>query len=134
MAIQFLTLCRAFFYDLFMMTSASAVYSALLDHFKPHRAEALYRIRVNGVCLVTGILLTYILPIPSLHKAISLVRGYPEVEHGSGEGIYRWFCISGVFWSPFRFHHLLTSFGRSRSSRPLLSQLSSWNICRELSP
>ncbi|EKM81548.1 hypothetical protein AGABI1DRAFT_69829 [Agaricus bisporus var. burnettii JB137-S8] len=77
-----------------MTTSTSAIYSALLNHFKPHRAEALYRIRVNGFCLVTGILLTYLLPIPSLHEAIGIVRGYPE--SASGEGLYGCFCILEV--------------------------------------
>lgn len=91
------------------MTGTSGLYAALVDHFKPHRAEALYRTQVNGICLVTGVLSTYLLPaVPALHKAISVVRGYPEAEHGYGEGMYRWFCISGEVWSPFAvFHRLL---------------------------
>lgn len=79
-----------------MSSNMSSLYAQLANHLKPHRAEALQRVRVNGICLVTGILVSYLLPIPSLHRAIHVVRsrGY---DLGSGEWFfYRWFCILGA--------------------------------------
>ncbi|KAF5362100.1 hypothetical protein D9756_002119 [Leucocoprinus leucothites] len=78
-----------------MTSNFGSLYAQLANHLMPHRAEALQRVRVNSICLVTGILVSYLLPIPSLHKAIHVVRarGY---ESGAGEWLYRWFCILEV--------------------------------------
>lgn len=83
------------------MSSPNSLYARLADHFRPHQAEALYRVRVNGTCLITGILVSYISPIPSFHKAVYVVRGSPGSEFGSGEWFYQWFCILGMSHSPF---------------------------------
>ncbi|KAF9454485.1 hypothetical protein P691DRAFT_692733 [Macrolepiota fuliginosa MF-IS2] len=79
-----------------MTSNFGSLYARLANHFKPHRTEALQRVRVNGVCLVTGVLVSYLLPIPSLHKAIYAVRGSLRDGFGSGEWFYRWFCILEV--------------------------------------
>ncbi|KAF8627014.1 hypothetical protein AX15_004595 [Amanita polypyramis BW_CC] len=43
----------------------------VLDALKPHRAEALQRVRTNAFCLVLLIILSYLLPIPSISNAFS---------------------------------------------------------------
>ncbi|KAG6381851.1 hypothetical protein JVT61DRAFT_464 [Boletus reticuloceps] len=52
-----------------------------LAHFsKPHRNEALLRLRNSTLCLVTLGLLTYLLPVPSLWTALNVVRGEGHVD------------------------------------------------------
>ncbi|KAF8141339.1 hypothetical protein EV363DRAFT_1151185 [Boletus edulis] len=52
-----------------------------LAHFsKPHRNEALLRLRNSTLCLVTLVLLTYLLPVPSLWTAFNVVRGEGHVD------------------------------------------------------
>ncbi|KXN84129.1 hypothetical protein AN958_00399, partial [Leucoagaricus sp. SymC.cos] len=78
-----------------MTSNFNSPYRQFLSHFKPHRAEALQRVRVNSVCLATGVLVSYLLPIPSLHKAIHVVRAR-DYDLGAGERMYRWFCLLEV--------------------------------------
>ncbi|KAJ3576563.1 hypothetical protein NP233_g357 [Leucocoprinus birnbaumii] len=78
-----------------MISNIGSLYAQLANHLKPHRAEALQRVRVNSICLVIGTFVSYILPVPSLHKAIWAVRSR-EYESGAGEWLYRWFCIIEV--------------------------------------
>ena len=50
-------------------------------HFsKPHKNEAFLRLRNSTLCLVTLVLLTYLLPIPSLWTALNVVRGESGVN------------------------------------------------------
>jgi len=50
-------------------------------HFsKPHKNEAFVRLRNSTLCLVTLVLLTYLLPIPSLWTALNVVRGEGDVN------------------------------------------------------
>ena len=45
-------------------------------HFsKPHKNEAFVRLRNSTLSLVTLLLLTYLLPVPSLWTALNVVRG-----------------------------------------------------------
>lgn len=40
----------------------------------PHKNEAVVRLRNSTLCLVTLVLLTYLLPVPSLWTALNIVR------------------------------------------------------------
>lgn len=52
-----------------------------LAHFsKPHKTEAVVRLRNSTLCLVTLVLLTYLLPVPSLWTALNIVRGEGDVN------------------------------------------------------
>ncbi|PFH46299.1 hypothetical protein AMATHDRAFT_43675 [Amanita thiersii Skay4041] len=64
----------------------STLLSALFDALKPHRAEALQRIRVNILCLTILIVLTYLLPLPSLPTAFKNAIARTSVVEGNGAG------------------------------------------------
>lgn len=50
-------------------------------HFsKPHKNEASVRLRNSSLSLATLVLLTYLLPIPSLWTALNVVRGERDVN------------------------------------------------------
>ena len=52
----------------------------LTDFSKPHKNEALLRFRNSTLTIVTLVLLTYLLPIPSLWKALNIVCGEGVVD------------------------------------------------------
>ncbi|KAF6760708.1 hypothetical protein DFP72DRAFT_881305 [Ephemerocybe angulata] len=66
---------------------------AVVNRFKPHRTEALLRIRFNMLGLVVLFILATLLPLPSLPKAIivTLTRRYSE--KWNNEWTYRWICV-----------------------------------------
>lgn len=75
----------------------SSLYTNFVNQLKPCRPLALQRVRVNSMALITGIIVSYLLPIPSLHEAIYVVhaRRYdPEAL------LYRRFCIFGMSLYP----------------------------------
>ncbi|EDR05466.1 uncharacterized protein LACBIDRAFT_303228 [Laccaria bicolor S238N-H82] len=72
----------------------SSTLAAIANHFKPHKAEALQRIRLNAVCLVAALILSYLLPVPSLPTAIRRVlRSSHTFERWSSEWVYQWACL-----------------------------------------
>ncbi|KAG8221181.1 hypothetical protein J3R82DRAFT_2745 [Butyriboletus roseoflavus] len=61
------------------MSPASQLFSTskakqFADFSKPHKNEAFVRLRNSTLCLVTLVLLTYLLPVPSLWTALHVVR------------------------------------------------------------
>ncbi|TFK37493.1 hypothetical protein BDQ12DRAFT_685398 [Crucibulum laeve] len=74
----------------------SSTVTAVSNHFKPHRAEAIQRIRLNAVFLVALLLLSYLLPIPSLPRAFTVVLASTQQDKWTREWVYRWFCILEV--------------------------------------
>jgi len=77
-----------------LLFAMSSLYTYLTNQLKPCRPRALQRVRVNAMALVIGIIVSYLLPIPSLHEAIYVahVRGYD-----SEALLYQRFCIFGMF-------------------------------------
>ncbi|KAF8553025.1 hypothetical protein OG21DRAFT_1597863 [Imleria badia] len=63
---------------------ATAKAKQFTDFSKPHKNEAFVRLRNSTLCLVTLVLFTYLLPVPSLWTALNVVRGEGGV---------------GVFWA-----------------------------------
>lgn len=76
----------------FPMTSLCAKFANCL---KLHRTVALHRVRTNTMGLITGLLVSYLLPLPSLHEAIYAVYTR-EYDSWAGKSIYQWFCILGM--------------------------------------
>jgi len=77
----------------FPLRFMSSLYTNFVNQLKPCRTRALQCVRVNTMALITGIIVSYLLPIPSLHEAIYVVhaRRYdPEAL------LYRRFCIFGM--------------------------------------
>ena len=63
-------------------------------HFsKPHKNEAFVRLRNSTLCLATLVLLTYLLPIPSLWTALNVVRGESSVD------VFWTVCAAGMHTS-----------------------------------
>src|ERR1700759_4149158 len=83
--------------------------SQVLDALKPHRAEALQRVRTNAFCLLILVLLSYLLPLPSIPTALKhvLIQNSAKrvgamgsrvfstavpIKRWSGEWVYSWMC------------------------------------------
>lgn len=73
----------------------SSTVTAISNHLKPHRAEALQRIRLNGLCLITTLVVSYLLPIPSLLTAARILFTSSHHQRWSTEWIYEWICVGG---------------------------------------
>jgi len=76
-------------------TSLSSILLFISNYFKPHRAEALLRIRINAFCFLLIFLLTALLPLPSLPTALRTVMTMHNVERWSSEWVHEWVCIFG---------------------------------------
>lgn len=73
----------------------SSTLQSIANYFKPHRAEALERIRVNAFCFILVIVLSNLLPLPSLQSALRTVASSRH-ERWYSDWVYRWFCILEV--------------------------------------
>ena len=80
-----------------MTSLLSSTITAVSNHLKPHRAEALQRIRLNGLCLVTTLIVSYLLPIPSLLTAVRILLTSSHHQRWSIEWIYEWVCVFGTY-------------------------------------
>jgi hypothetical protein len=80
-----------------MTSLLSSTITAVSNHLKPHRAEALQRIRLNGLCLITTLIASYLLPIPSLLTAVRILLTSSHHHRWSTEWIYEWVCIFGTY-------------------------------------
>jgi hypothetical protein len=73
----------------------SSTLQSIANYFKPYRAEALQRIRVNAFCFILVVVLSNLLPLPSLQSALLSVTSSRH-ERWSLDWVYRWFCILGM--------------------------------------
>ena len=80
-----------------MTSLLSSSITALSNHLKPHRAEALQRIRLNGLCLITTLIVSYLLPIPSLLTAVRILLTPSHHQRWSSEWIYESLCVFGTY-------------------------------------
>ena len=80
-----------------MTSLLSSTITAVLNHLKPHRAEALQRIRLNGLCLITTLIVSYLLPIPSLLTAVRILLTSSHHQRWSAEWVYEWVCVFGTY-------------------------------------
>ncbi|KAJ7707616.1 hypothetical protein B0H17DRAFT_523982 [Mycena rosella] len=70
---------------------------ALADYFKPHRAEALSRIRSNAFAVLLIAVLSSLLPrIPALPTALAVALSGTRHRSWSADGIYALFCMLEV--------------------------------------
>ncbi|THV04996.1 hypothetical protein K435DRAFT_746403 [Dendrothele bispora CBS 962.96] len=76
--------------------------TSLTNHFRPHRTEAVVRIRQNAFLLLSIMVLTYLLPVPSLGYALRSVldsgASYTGRRSGFGEADWfeKFFCVFEV--------------------------------------
>ncbi|KAF8959388.1 hypothetical protein BDZ97DRAFT_1837791 [Flammula alnicola] len=70
--------------------------SRVANHLKPHKAEAVQRLRFNALCLVTTLILSYLLPIPSVPSASRRILKFTYHETWSTEWFWEWFCIAEI--------------------------------------
>jgi hypothetical protein len=112
-----------------MSSLLSSTIIAVSNHLKPHRAEALQRIRLNGLCLITTLIVSYLLPIPSLLTAVRILLTSSHHQRWSTEWIYEWVCVFGThifglanvkiaYWSFFfhrngHYYHIRVQYPRS---------------------
>ena len=80
-----------------MTSLLSSTITAVSNHLKPHRAEALQRIRLNGFCLITTLIVSYLLPIPSLLTAVRILLTSSHHQRWSTEWMFEWVCVLGTY-------------------------------------
>lgn len=73
--------------SLLFVTSKAKQFS---DFSKPHKNEAILRLRNSTLSLVALVLVTYLLPVPSLWTALNVVRGK------GGINLYWAICAAGT--------------------------------------
>ncbi|KDR74218.1 hypothetical protein GALMADRAFT_70717 [Galerina marginata CBS 339.88] len=73
----------------------STTVTTITNHFKPHKAEAIHRIRTNALCLVTTFIVSYLLPgtVPSLPSALSTLFADNRYQAWTTEWVWEWACI-----------------------------------------
>ncbi|KAG5641782.1 hypothetical protein DXG03_004258 [Asterophora parasitica] len=77
-------------------SALSSFLQSVSNHFKPHRAEALQRIRVNAFCILLLVVFSNLLPLPSLQRALGVVLTAKKPERWDVDWVWRWFCVAEV--------------------------------------
>ena len=77
----------------------ATTFNTVLNGVKPYKAEATHRIRTNSLCLLTILLLSYLLPLPSLPTALKtiLVLSSHQHQRWSVDWLWDWICLLGTF-------------------------------------
>ncbi|KJA18176.1 hypothetical protein HYPSUDRAFT_145387 [Hypholoma sublateritium FD-334 SS-4] len=79
-----------------MPPKPSSLLSTITNNLKPHKAEAIQRIRFNTLCLVATLILSYLLPAPSLLVASRTVFRGTNHQTWSVEWFKQWFAFGEV--------------------------------------
>jgi len=82
-----------------MSTKISTTLSSVSNKLKSHKAEALQRIRLNTACLVTTLVISYLLPLPSIPSAMKILV-FNRSSHNaawSAEWIWERVCVLGAW-------------------------------------
>ncbi|KAF8991065.1 hypothetical protein BDQ17DRAFT_314527 [Cyathus striatus] len=82
--------------------SLSSALTAISNHFKPYRAEAILRLRINTFCFLATVVLSYLLPVPGIFNAVRVVLKESHHEQWTMEWLVLWVCrfeiaIAGIF-------------------------------------
>lgn len=80
-----------------MPPKSSSVLSTITNHLKPHKAEAIQRIRSNVLGLVAALTISYLLPVPSLLSASRTIFKSSEHQAWSAEWLEQWFGYAGLW-------------------------------------
>lgn len=73
----------------------SSTIQSITNYFKPYRAEALQRIRINAFGFILIVVFSNLLPLPSLQSAICFLT----ISNSNHERwAFRWFCIIGTLF------------------------------------
>jgi hypothetical protein len=73
----------------------SSALSTVANHLKPHKAEAIQRIRYNALCLFTTLVISYLLPLPSLPSALRTAFKSSHHAAWSNEWFWERMCLLG---------------------------------------
>ncbi|KAF8655944.1 hypothetical protein AX16_002851 [Volvariella volvacea WC 439] len=75
----------------------SSTVASVTNHFRPHRAEAIQRVRSNVLCLVSTLALSNLLPVvPSLQYAVLMVLKKSGPDKWGNDWVFKWCCILEV--------------------------------------
>lgn len=120
-----------------MASLLSSTITAVSNHLKPHRAEALQRIRLNGLCLITTLIVSYLLPIPSLLTAVRILLTSSHHQRWSTEWIYEWICVFGMRTNPWvdevKITYWSSFFHRNDNYYHIRVQLPRSHLCTQIS-
>ena len=76
-------------------TTDSSALSAVPNHLKPHKSEAIQRLRYNALCLFTTLVISYLMPLPSLPSALRFAFRTSQHVAWSREQFWEWMCQLG---------------------------------------
>ena len=80
-----------------MPPKSSSLLSTVADKLKPHKAEAIQRIRFNVLVITSVVILSYLLPIPSAFSAVTIPFREINQEAWTIEWFWQWFAVAGAF-------------------------------------
>ncbi|KIM42703.1 hypothetical protein M413DRAFT_444375 [Hebeloma cylindrosporum] len=73
--------------------TVSSALSAVSNHLKPHKSEAIQRLRYNALFLLTTLVISYLLPLPSLPSALRTAFRTSHHVAWSKEWLWEWMCL-----------------------------------------
>jgi len=79
------------------MSLLSSTLTTVSNHLKPHKAEAVQRIRMNTLCLLATLVLSYLLPVPSIFSAVRALLSSSQNQRWSAEWAWEWIGVLGAF-------------------------------------
>ncbi|RDB27757.1 hypothetical protein Hypma_003204 [Hypsizygus marmoreus] len=103
----------------------SSAFQTVSNYFKPHRAEAIQRIRINAFCFLLVLIFSNLLPLPSIQSAVRVVSSSSRPERWSSDWVYRWFCIAEASAAAIFSFNVLEGVHAVRYPRPPLPPYSS---------
>jgi hypothetical protein len=74
-------------------STISSALSTVTNHLKPHKAEAIQRIRYNALCLFTTLVMSYLLPLPSLPSALRTAFKSSPYAAWSNQWVWEQMCL-----------------------------------------
>ncbi|KAF9531007.1 hypothetical protein CPB83DRAFT_850012 [Crepidotus variabilis] len=75
------------------ISGLSSTIGTVADRLKPHKAEAVQRVRTNALGLVTTLLLSFLLPLPSVPTALRALLSSNQHQRWTADWIWQWVCM-----------------------------------------
>ncbi|KAF8185204.1 hypothetical protein BJ912DRAFT_973898 [Pholiota molesta] len=90
-------------------TKTNSLISSVANHLKPHKAEAIQRLRFNVLYVLAVLILSYLLPIPSVLEASRTVLRGIDQPAWSAEWFWQWFSVAELSLTALFSYNILES-------------------------
>ncbi|KAF9475284.1 hypothetical protein BDN70DRAFT_883917 [Pholiota conissans] len=108
-----------------MPPKSSSLLSTVANKLKPHKAEAIQRIRFNVLVITSVVILSYLLPIPSAFSAVTIPFRDIDQEAWTIEWFWQWFAVAEFALLALCFYNVLEAGYALKYPRTPLSPITS---------